>query len=72
MSIQQQGVGAGAADLPPRDSSWDALRQAAMENRRCTRRVRYEVRDGVAVAAFSAAASTALTLLLTFALSRVG
>lgn len=72
MSIQQQGVGAGAADLPPRDSGWAELRQAAMENRRCTRRVRYEVRDGVAVAAFSAAASTALTLLLTFALSRVG
>ncbi len=62
MSLQQPGV----------DSGWAALRQAAMENRRCTRRVRYEVRDGVAVAAFSAAASTALTLLLTFALSRVG
>jgi hypothetical protein len=50
----------------------DALRQAALENRRCSRRVRYEVRDGVAVAAFSAAASTSLTLLLTFALSRIG
>jgi hypothetical protein len=50
----------------------DALRQAALENRRCSRRVRYEFRDGVAVAAFSAAASTVLTLLLTFALSRVG
>ena len=48
------------------------LRQAAMENRRCSRRVRYEFRDGVAVAAFSLAASTSLTLLLTFALSRVG
>ena len=70
MSIQQQG--AGAADLPPRDSGWAELRQAALENRRCARRVRHEVRDGVAVAAFSAIASTVLTLLLTFALSRVG
>ncbi|GAA1941851.1 hypothetical protein [Nocardioides marmoribigeumensis] len=53
-------------------AAMDALRQAALENRRCSRRVRYEVRDGVAVAAFSAAASTSLTLLLTFALSRIG
>jgi hypothetical protein len=56
----------------PDAAAMDALRQAALENRRCSRRVRYEFRDGVAVAAFSAAASTALTLVLTFALSRVG
>lgn len=49
--------------------SW---REAALENRQCSRRVRYEVRDGLAVAAFSAGASTALTLVITFALSRVG
>lgn len=54
------------------DRGMAALRQAAEENRRCSRRVRYEFRDGVAVAAFSAAASTGLTLLLTLALSRIG
>ena len=54
------------------DPTVAALREAALENRRCSRRVRYELRDGVAVAAFSAAASTGLTLLLTLALSRMG
>ena len=76
MSLQQQGLGFGpaAADRAQlsTEGGWAALRQAAQENRSCTRRVRYEVRDGVAVAAFSAAASTGLTLLITFALSRVG
>jgi hypothetical protein len=66
MSLTQPGA------RHPDPAALDALRQAAMENRRCSRRVRYEFRDGVAVAAFSAAASTALTLLLTLALSRVG
>ena len=66
MSLMQPGA------RHPDPAALDALRQAAMENRRCSRRVRYEFRDGVAVAAVSAGASTALTLLLTLALSRVG
>ncbi len=66
MSLQQPGARRRDA------AALAALRQAALENRRCSRRVRHEVRDGVAVAAFSLAASTGLTLLLTLALSRVG
>jgi hypothetical protein len=54
------------------DPAMTALRRASLENRTCSRRVRYEFRDGVAVAAFSLGASTGLTLLLTLALSRVG
>jgi hypothetical protein len=46
--------------------------EEALDNRRCPRRVRYEVRDGVAVAAFSAASSTAAAMAFGFLLSRVG
>jgi hypothetical protein len=63
MSVQQPGR---------HDPAMASLRQAALENRQCSRRVRYEVRDGVAVAAFSAAASNGLTLVITLALSRMG
>ncbi len=69
MSLSQPGA---TAARRPDAAALGALRQASLENRRCSRRVRYEFRDGVAVAAFSAGASTVLTLLLTFALSRVG
>ena len=46
--------------------------QEALDNRRCPRRVRYEVRDGVAVVAFSAASSTVAAMAFGFLLSRVG
>lgn len=49
-----------------------ALITEALDNRRCPRRVRYEVRDGVAVAAFSAASSTVAALAFSLLLSRVG
>ena len=49
-----------------------ALIAEAVDNRRCPRRVRYEVRDGVAVAAFSAASSTVAALAFSLLLSRVG
>lgn len=49
-----------------------ALIAEALDNRRCPRRVRYEVRDGVAVAAFSAASSTVAALAFSLLLSRVG
>ena len=49
-----------------------ALIADALDNRRCPRRVRYEVRDGVAVAAFSAASSTVAALAFSLLLSRVG
>ena len=44
-------------------------RTQATENRRPERRVRHEVRDGVAVIAFSASASTALAGLITVLVS---
>ena len=47
-------------------------RAQAIENRRPARRVRHEVRDGVAVIAFSAASSTALAGLITGVVSLVG
>ena len=49
-----------------------AVIEEALDNRRCPRRVRYEVRDGVAVAAFSAASSTVAAMAFGFLLSRVG
>jgi hypothetical protein len=49
-----------------------ALIAEALDNRRCPRRVRYELRDGVAVAAFSAASSTVAALAFSLLLSRVG
>ena len=48
------------------------IRTVSLENRRCARRVRQEVRDGVAVAAFSAVASPAVSLTLTLPLSLIG
>jgi hypothetical protein len=48
------------------------LRAAALENRRCARRVRHEARDALGVVAFSAAASTGLTLLLTLLVALAG
>lgn len=47
-------------------------REVSLENRRCTRRVRQEARDAVAVVAFSAAASTALALLITVLVALAG
>ena len=46
--------------------------EEALDNRRCPRRVRYEVRDGVAVVAFSAASSTMAAMAFGFLLSRAG
>jgi hypothetical protein len=44
-------------------------RAQAVENRRPARRVRHEVRDGVAVVAFSAVSSTGLAGLITVIVS---
>ena len=63
--------GAGAHQPSWRESVAVA-RAESWENRRCPRRVRHEVRDGLAVAAFSAAASTAVAAALTFLLSLAG
>ncbi len=49
-----------------------AVIEEALDNRRCPRRVRYEVRDGVAVVVFSAASSTAAAMAFGFLLSRAG
>ena len=62
---------ATAAPCQPRQRSRAAIEEA-LDNRRCPRRVRYEVRDGVAVAAFSAASSTVAAMAFGFLLSRVG
>jgi hypothetical protein len=56
----------------PARPSHSAAIEEALDNRRCPRRVRHEVRDGVAVAAFSAASSTAAAVAFGFLLSRVG
>ena len=53
-------------------ASHRALIEEALDNRRCPRRVRYEVRDGVAVIAFSAVSSTVAALAFGLLLSRVG
>jgi len=53
-------------------ASVDAARAASEENRRCSRRVRYEARDAAGVILFSAAASTGLAVILTFVLALVG
>ena len=52
--------------------STTAARAESWENRRCPRRVRHEVRDGLAVAAFSAAASTVVALAITLLLALAG
>lgn len=64
------GVGTGAR---PRRSSWaasiDLVRAESLENRRCSRRVRYEARDALGVVLFSAGASTLVAVLAAVALS---
>lgn len=55
-----------------RAASIEAAREASAENRRCSRRVRYEARDAVGVILFSAGASTGLAVLITLALALVG
>jgi hypothetical protein len=57
---------------PPSRVTHRAAIEEALDNRRCSRRVRYEVRDGVAVVVFSAASSTAAAMVFGFLLSRVG
>jgi hypothetical protein len=56
---------------PPHGAHRAAIEEA-LDNRRCSRRVRYEVRDGVAVVVFSAASSTAAAMVFGLLLSRVG
>jgi hypothetical protein len=62
------GTGAGV-----RRSSWaasiDLVRAESLENRRCSRRVRYEARDALGVVLFSAGASTLVAVLAAVALS---
>ena len=64
------GTGSGVG---PRRSGWaasiDLVRAEALENRRCSRRVRYEARDALGVVLFSAGASTLIAVLATVALS---
>ena len=47
-------------------------RAQAVENRRCNRRVRQEVRDALAVVAFSAGASTVLAVAITLLVTLAG
>ncbi len=55
-----------------RAASVEAAREASAENRRCSRRVRYEARDAVGVILFSAGASTGFAMLFTLVLALVG
>ncbi|QIK66899.1 hypothetical protein G7072_11575 [Nocardioides sp. HDW12B] len=65
----------GAADRRGRGdrSGWaeavDLARAESLENRRCSRRVRYEARDALGVVLFSAGASTLVAVLAAVALS---
>lgn len=61
-----------AARPPSWRESVAVARAESWENRRCPRRVRHEVRDGLAVAAFSAAASTVVAVAITFLLALAG
>ncbi len=72
--VAQPGPGRSAARAAAAQAHRDsrAAIEEALDNRRCPRRVRYEVRDGVAVAAFSAASSTVAAMAFGFLLSRVG
>jgi hypothetical protein len=47
----------------------ELARAESLENRSCTRRVRYEARDALGVVLFSAAASTLLSVVVAAALS---
>jgi hypothetical protein len=47
----------------------ELARAESLENRRCSRRVRYEARDALGVVLFSAGASTLLSVLAAVALS---
>lgn len=62
-----------STDADQTRSAWaeyiDFARSESLENRRCARRVRYEARDALGVVAFSAGASTLLSLLVAVALS---
>jgi len=66
------GTGTGTS-AGPRRSSWaasiDLVRAESLENRRCSRRVRYEARDALGVVLFSAGASTLVAVLAAVALS---
>ena len=53
-------------------SSAAEARSRSEANRRCTRRVRQELRDGLAVIAFSAAASTLVALTITVLVAIAG
>ena len=67
------GTGGSGASTGARRSSWaasiDLVRAESLENRRCSRRVRYEARDALGVVLFSAGASTLVAVLAAVALS---
>jgi hypothetical protein len=71
MSVVAQPGPPAASPAVPRQSHRAVIAEA-LDNRKLPRRVRYEVRDGVAVAAFSAASSTMAAMAFGFLLSRVG
>jgi hypothetical protein len=71
MSVAAQ-PGPGRTPSPVSRQSHRAVIADALDNRRLPRRVRYEVRDGFAVAAFSAASSTVAAMAFGFLLSRAG
>ena len=72
VAVPQSPTPPGPPPQPGSTGGHRALIHEALDNRRCPRRVRYEVRDGVAVAAFSAASSTVAALAFSLLLSRVG
>ena len=72
MSVVAQPGPGRAESQPASPRSHRAVIEEALDNRKLPRRVRYEVRDGFAVVAFSAASSTMAAMAFGFLLSRVG
>jgi hypothetical protein len=71
MSVVAQPGPHRSSSPVPRQTPRAVIREA-LDNRKLPRRVRYEVRDGVTVIAFSAASSTVAAMAFGFLLSRVG
>ena len=70
--VAQPGPGRAESQPAVNPRSHRAVIEEALDNRKLPRRVRYEVRDGFAVVAFSAASSTMAAMAFGFLLSRVG
>ncbi len=68
-AVLDRGDRGGRGDRSGWAEAVDLARAESLENRRCSRRVRYEARDALGVVLFSAGASTLVAVLAAVALS---